>query len=352
MRKIFSTLIVSVLLVAGFSIPSNAVDTRTCALGGPCAVGDVGPGGGVVFYARTPGAFTDSISRNFCVMPNMCSSSSAQVDMTSTQVSALTFDYLEFAPASGLTSLKQASADSITITSSSFGAGITNTNSFISAFPNDNSTNNASHWANNYASNGKEDWFLPSRDELATLMIRYYKDELGPSSPLSGSFYTAWSSENQTIFRGDPYYVSKSYGSNSTNSFFVIPIRAFSSTPVPTAPTPAAPTPATSDTPVITETKVTASSKIKFDRSSSTLSDASKAKLKKLAATVGSGAEITAMVSVGRLDGVTSSQMKALAKLRAKAISEYLKSIIDIDNTYKVKIIDSGIKPVTTIKAN
>ena len=345
------------LLIAGFSIPANAVDTRTCALGGPCAVGDVGPGGGVVFYARTAGAFSDSISRNFCMGPTMCTPSSAQVDMTSTQVSSLTFDYLEFAPASGLTSLKQASADSMTVTSSSFGAGITNTNSFISAFPNDNSTNNASHWANNYASNGKEDWFLPSRDELATLMIRYYKDELGPSSPLSGSFYWVWSSENQTIFRGDPYYVSKSYGTNSTNSNFVIPIRAFSSTPVPTAPTPAAPTPAaptpaTSDTPVITETKVTASSKIKFDRSSSTLSDASKAKLKKLAATVGSGAEITAMVSVGRLNGVTSSQMKALAKLRAKAISEYLKSIIDIDNTYKVKIIDSGIKPVTTIKAN
>jgi hypothetical protein len=44
--------------------------------------------------------------------------------------------------------------------------------------------------------------------------------------------------------------------------------------------------------------------------------------------------------------------MRALAKLRAKAIAKYLKSQISMNQTYKIKIIDEGIKPVTSVTAN
>jgi outer membrane protein OmpA-like peptidoglycan-associated protein len=179
-------------------------------------------------------------------------------------------------------------------------------------------------------------------------MIRHLKGELGSSSPLSGPYYQAWSSENQTQFMSSQSSLNKQFGRNSTVQGFVIPIRAFSSTAAPT-PTP---TPTPKPTSVAEVKKTSASSKIVFNRSSSILTKSSKAKLKKLAKTVGAGSKITVTASVGPLNGATKAQMTALAKLRAEAISKYLKSIIGINHTFKVNIIDSGVKPVTTVKAN
>ena len=350
-RQISISLLLAALIASLTSSPAAAVDTRTCAQGGICAVGDVGPGGGVVFYARVSGAFTDSYSNQFDDGDDGLRTYTAQVDMTSSEVVALTFDYLEFAPSSGFTSLKQASADGLTVTFSKFGTGQTNTSAFLADFPGDNGTNNASHWANNYAANGYQDWFLPSTDELALLLIRHLKGQLGSSSPLSGNYYQAWTSENGIIFLSSPSQIVMSFGKNSTDQNFVIPIRAFSSTPAP-APT-TTPTPTTSAAPVVaTVAKVSASSKIKFDRSSSVLTKASKAKLKKLAKTVGADAEIKVQAAVGPLNNASKAQMRALAKLRAKAIAKYLKSQISMNQTYKIKIIDEGLKPVTSVTAN
>jgi hypothetical protein len=352
-RQISISLLLAALIASLTSSPAAAVDTRTCAQGGICAVGDVGPGGGVVFYSRVSGAFTDSYSNQFDDGDDGLRTYTAQVDMTSSEVVALTFDYLEFAPSSGFTSLKQASADGLTVTFSKFGTGQTNTSAFLADFPGDNGTNNASHWANNYAANGYQDWFLPSTDELALLLIRHLKGQLGSSSPLSGNYYQAWTSENGIIFLSSPSQIVMSFGKNSTDQNFVIPIRAFSSTPAPAPTTTPTPTPTTSAAPVVaTPAKVSASSKIKFGRSSSVLTKASKAKLKKLAATVGNDAEIVVFASVGRLSGATKAQMRALAKLRAKAIAKYLKSQISMNQTYKIKIIDVGLKPVTSVTAN
>ena len=338
-RQISISLLLAALIASLTSSPAAAVDTRTCAQGGICAVGDVGPGGGVVFYARVSGAFTDSYSNQFDDGDDGLRTYTAQVDMTSSEVVALTFDYLEFAPSSGFTSLKQASADGLTVTFSKFGTGQTNTSAFLADFPGDNGTNNASHWANNYAANGYQDWFLPSTDELALLLIRHLKGQLGSSSPLSGNYYQAWTSENGIIFLSSPSQIVMSFGKNSTDQNFVIPIRAFSSTPAP-APT-TTPTPTTSVAPVVaTPAKVSASSKIKFDRSSSVLTKASKAKLKKLAKSVGADAEIKVQAAVGPLNNASKAQMRALAKLRAKAIAKYLKSQISMNQTYKIKIID------------
>lgn len=350
-RQISISLLLAALIASLTSSPAAAVDTRTCAQGGICAVGDVGPGGGVVFYARVSGAFTDSYSNQFDDGDDGLRTYTAQVDMTSSEVVALTFDYLEFAPSSGFTSLKQASADGLTVTFSKFGTGQTNTSAFLADFPGDNGTNNASHWANNYAANGYQDWFLPSTDELALLLIRHLKGQLGSSSPLSGNYYQAWTSENGIIFLSSPSQIVMSFGKNSTDQNFVIPIRAFSSTPAP-APT-TTPTPTPSVAPVVaTPVKVSASSKIKFDRSSSVLTKASKAKLKKLAKTVGADAEIKVQAAVGPLNNASKAQMRALAKLRAKAIAKYLKSQISMNQTYKIKIIDEGLKPVTSVTAN
>jgi outer membrane protein OmpA-like peptidoglycan-associated protein len=342
-RQISISVLLAALIASLTSGPANAVDTRTCAQGGTCAVGDVGPGGGVVFYARTSGDFSDSYTFTWQFM-NIPQTNVVTVSLGSTDVSGLQFDYLESAPSSGIATRSQASADGATGTSFALGAGQANTNLFLQQFPSDTASNNASFYANDYVSNGLSDWFLPSVDELALLSIRHLNNELGANDPFSQTNIFFWSSSAMENFLKDDSGLTKNYGMNSPATNSVIPIRAFSSTP--------APTPSTSATPVATTPKVAASTKIKFDRSSSTLTKASKAKLKKLAATVGSGAQITATVSVGRLDGATNAQMRALAKLRAKAIAKYLKSIIEINKTYKVKIIDAGIKPTTKVTAN
>jgi hypothetical protein len=353
MRKLFSTVLGSSLFIAGLSIPANAVDSRTCAQGGICAVGDVGPGGGVVFYVRTSGNFSDSHSFTYLDMNmNRLTTDVVTVSLGSTDVAGLQFDYLESAPSSGIVTRPQASADGATDTSYALGAGQANTNLFLQQFPSDTASNNASFYANDYVSNGLSDWFLPSVDELALLSIRHLKNELGLNDPFPQTNIFFWSSSFQENFYKHDHGMSKYFGMNSPDTNSVIPIRAFSSTPAPTPVVTPAPTPSTSAAPVVTPVKVTASSKIKFDRSSSALTKASKAKLKKLAKTVGAGAEISVQAAVGPLNGATNAQMKALAKLRAKAISKYLKSIIDINHSYKVKIIDAGIKPTTRVTAN
>ena len=341
MRKLVSISVLLAALIASLtSSPANAADTRTCAQGGTCAVGDAGPGGGVVFYARTSGDFSDSYTFTWQFM-NIPQTNVVNVSLGSTDVAGLQFDYLESAPSSGIVTRPQASADGATGTSFALGAGQANTNLFKQQFPNDTSLNNASLYADNYSNNGLGDWFLPSVDELALLSIRHLNNELGANDPFSQTNIFFWSSSAMENFLKDDSGLTKNYGMNSPATNSVIPIRAFSSTAAPAPSAPIAPV-----------SKATASSKIKFDRSSSVLTKASKAKLKKLAATVGNDAEIVVFASVGRLDGATNAQMKALAKARAKAISKYLKSQIKMSQTYKVKIIDSGIKPTTKVTAN
>jgi outer membrane protein OmpA-like peptidoglycan-associated protein len=354
MRKLISISVLLAALIASLtSSPANAVDTRTCAQGGMCAVGDVGPGGGVVFYARVPGAFTESHTeilgggvmgpQNFTV----------QVNLTSGEVAALSFDYLEAAPSSAVISGKQASTNGVSGTSPNFGTGVSNTNLYIQQFPSDTASNNGSIYASNYVNNGVSDWHLPSTDEMALLAIRHLANALGSISPIASGDMRYWTSDHQDTFYKTSSGMYKNFGNDPFAINSVLPIRAFSSTPAPSPTTSASPTPTASAAPVVaTASKISASSKIKFDRSSSVLTKAGKAKLKKLAATVGSDAEISAIVSVGRLDGSTKAQMRALAKLRAKSIAKYLKSQISMNQTYKIKIIDEGFKPVTSVTAN
>jgi outer membrane protein OmpA-like peptidoglycan-associated protein len=353
-RQISISVLLAALIASLTSGPANAVDTRTCAQGGTCAVGDVGPGGGVVFYARTSGDFSDSYTFTWQFM-DIPQTNVVTVSLGSTDVSGLQFDYLESAPSSGIVTRPQASADGATGTSFALGAGQANTNLFKQQFPSDTSLNNASLYADNYSNNGLGDWFLPSVDELALLSIRHLNNELGANDPFSQTNIFFWSSSAMENFLKDDSGLTKNYGMNSPATNSVIPIRAFSSTPAPvptTTPTPT-PTPTTSAAPVVTTpAKVSASSKIKFDRSSSVLTKASKAKLKKLAKTVGADAEIKVQAAVGPLNNASKAQMRALAKLRAKAIAKYLKSQISMNQTYKIKIIDEGIKPVTSVTAN
>jgi len=126
------------------TVTTTVINTipATCAKGGTCKVGDVGPGGGKVFYVATS-AFTSigSACNTKCL-------------------------YLEAAPSDHSSTVAWCSntSSSLGATAQSIGSGMSNTTTADSTC-----TSGAIQVAADYTNNGKTDWHLPSKDELAQL---------------------------------------------------------------------------------------------------------------------------------------------------------------------------------------
>ena len=116
--------------------------SATCAKGGACKVGDVGPGGGKVFYVATS-AFTSTGSA--------CNTACK---------------YLEAAPSDHSSRVAWCSntSSSLGVTAQGIGSGMSNTTTADSTC-----TSGAIQVAADYTNNSKTDWHLPSKDELAQL---------------------------------------------------------------------------------------------------------------------------------------------------------------------------------------
>ena len=124
----------------------------TCAQGGVCAVGDTGPGGGLVFYVRASGTFA-------------CGATLAS-----------TCKYLEAAPTTGTSAWTDVGrtwanggipsslvpgADGTAI-----GTGYQNTSDIVAQSGTDAATSAAVKASEYRGPNSLSDWFLPSKDEL------------------------------------------------------------------------------------------------------------------------------------------------------------------------------------------
>ena len=124
--------------------PTTVINTisATCAKGGACKVGDVGPGGGKVFYVATS-AFTSTGSA--------CNTACK---------------YLEAAPSDHSSTVAWCSntSSSLGVTAQGIGSGMSNTTTADSTC-----TSGAIQVAADYTNNSKTDWHLPSKDELAQL---------------------------------------------------------------------------------------------------------------------------------------------------------------------------------------
>ena len=126
------------------TVTTTVINTisATCAEGGTCKVGDVGPGGGKVFYVATS-AFTSTGSA--------CSTKCL---------------YLEAAPSdhSSMVAWCSNTSSSLGVTAQGIGSGMSNTTTADSTC-----TSGAIQVAADYTNNSKTDWHLPSKDELAQL---------------------------------------------------------------------------------------------------------------------------------------------------------------------------------------
>ncbi len=67
---------------------TSQASASTCATGGVCSIGDTGPGGGVVFFVKSSYADTSISTQN----------GTRTTSLTSSELAALPFEYLEAAP--------------------------------------------------------------------------------------------------------------------------------------------------------------------------------------------------------------------------------------------------------------
>ena len=197
------TFLTSITFLMGSPFPAANAVTYTCAQGGACAVGDVGPGGGRVFYA--PGA-------NFTMTGAPCASTCRYLE-SAPITGAYAFNNV---PSYGLLGLTHDQANE----TATIGSGYSNTSKLVSI---SSSPTGAGNVAKAYRGSANlSDWFLPSYLEI----MAYWN-----SNPTdSTNFYMA-SNRNGTaitiVSRGGPYY------DYNTNARPVIPIRAFGLMPAP-----------------------------------------------------------------------------------------------------------------------
>jgi outer membrane protein OmpA-like peptidoglycan-associated protein len=212
-------LLLSSCLYFQASAPDRAAATTlTCAQGGACAVGDTGPGGGVVFYVSNT-SFPCGVS-----LTDNCT-------------------YLEKAPASGVSIMDWSVNYSTTLIgataqNSAIGSGAANTAAIVAQNGTYNaSTNNyEAGFAQSYSNNGLSDWYLPSKDELTAL----YTYESNTASPdtwfIYGYFFNSSTEYDATHLWGIGMWPTGQTivnGVGKTDNNWIIAIRAFSAMPTP-----------------------------------------------------------------------------------------------------------------------
>jgi hypothetical protein len=167
------------------SSTAGETSVSTSATAGAYNVGDIGPGGGVVFYLHRNGTFT-SIGSD-------CGANCK---------------YLEFAPADlkgGVEDGFEWCSDTeseLGVTALGIGTGMANTTTAAATC-----TSGAIQVAAEYVNNGKTDWHLPSRDELNELCKYAYQQTTGErlvDCVESGSLRTGFSADIYWSSSEDP----------------------------------------------------------------------------------------------------------------------------------------------------
>ena len=174
----FNKVTISISRVSDVAVTTTTV-ALTCATGGVCAVGDTGPGGGIVFYVS---------ATNFTSTGSDCGTACKYLEAVPADQSAgivwattAAFCYpnasdvgLSDCQANSIYSNTAGQAASRTA-ATPIGKGMANTNQIYARVSNGGGADGAltstyaAGIAYAYANSGKTDWFLPSKDELNEL---------------------------------------------------------------------------------------------------------------------------------------------------------------------------------------
>ncbi len=352
------------LMSAVVSLPASANENPSCADGGTCAIGDIGPGGGVVFFVKSTGAFNSTYTAQMDDSDGGTREQTVSVELTEAEQEELSFEYLEAAPADGIGETRWAnevpwSSTGLALQGQKIGTGASGSAAMLSAYSDQNASINAAFYCDGYSNNGKSDWFLPSMDELALVTIRHIsgafstidpiRDQRAQVGSLMGDAFYGWTTtdlETGSVVRIDPYSWMKNY--NVDNGVgYVLPIRAFSHVD------PQEPESPESNPSVTAQKSKSSKVAIRLTTGSSQLTKVHRASIKKIFKKAGVKGTFVITGTAGRLVGISDPMVKALAKKRANNVKAYLvklgakKSHIKI----KIKIYDIGITPTTRILA-
>jgi Fibronectin type III domain len=188
----------------------------SCANGGPCSIGEVGPGGGLVFI--TPTTAGNNTGKYFEAAPSGWSGSAAD------PVAALCTNPTTVDGASG----------------AGIGTGETNTNLFANSAACGAS---AADTATALVLGGRDDWFLPSFDELKEMFSKLHKaagGALGGFATAADNYLSSSDNPNGVAPAGADYALYGWFGSSDgivgwgssskTNPFAYRPVRSFLAT--------------------------------------------------------------------------------------------------------------------------
>lgn len=206
-------------LLSFIATPEHAV-ALTCPEGGVCQVGDIGPGGGKVFYVEPGNGTFEQIGASGTMCTTNCK-------------------YLEAAPSSwngggepsrswatNINNNRTTSVPAPGATQTAIGTGYQNSVAIVAQAGNESDTS-AAVAARAYAGGGKNDWYLPSKEELNQLYSQkttvgvFENDVYWSSSEYSASH--AWL---QSFVDGSLGEINKSWPIFFSHSY-VRPIRAF-----------------------------------------------------------------------------------------------------------------------------
>jgi len=213
--------------------------TTSCASGGDCAVGDTGPGGGIVFYVHPSGSTfacgsaLTSTCRYLEAAPNGWGALTSEDDACDTPGTSSLDPSCDW---SGVT----ATQIGATAQRTAIGTGLSNTIAAVTQSGGGDTAGRAVTSTWNFSNNGRNDWFLPSMDELNELCKYARSQATGDSSITCNSTGTLrtgfsatlgyWSSTevDATTARRQRIF---SDGSQPTggkpNDYQVRPVRAF-----------------------------------------------------------------------------------------------------------------------------
>ena len=179
---------------------TKIITQKPCANGGVCAVGDIGPGGGVIFYKDLTRAVGSQYFEAACAgwSDGTCGGS----DLTDPTAQWGCFGTLI------------AGADGTNI-----GTGEKNTTDIVTGCP---TVGIAARRAKNLVLGGQSDWFLPSKNELNQMYIR--RTAIGGFSP---DFYWSSSEFSDSSPWGQHFSFNEQYDQNKVITYYVRPVRAF-----------------------------------------------------------------------------------------------------------------------------
>lgn len=140
---------------------------NSCTNSGPCAVGDIGPAGGIIFHDAGPGSVGD---RYFEVGP-------VETEVAGIPWKPLTFNDVKTPLYTGTASV---SAKVQRVLAKGFGMGEVNTSQIVQRY---RRGNYPARYASTLVFGGFDDWYLPSKEEL-----RLVYRTLGTATPRLGNF--------------------------------------------------------------------------------------------------------------------------------------------------------------------